>query len=74
MKNWKNNRGILLNEDNNQSIFKNETINVKNIFHYDTNKYLSKDIKLKRVINLEFSNIQYLNKYNSKKYFNWNKM
>ena len=73
MKNWKNSRGILINNRNNQSL-QNEFVNIKNIFHYDTNKYLLKDIKLKRVVNLEFSNIQYVNKYNSNKYFNWHNM
>lgn len=72
MKNWKNNRGILLN--NNKSNNQNEVVDIKNIFHYDTTKYLLKDIKLKRIINLEFEKINYINKYDSHKFFKWHKM
>ena len=74
MKNWKNNRGILLNQDKQNNILKEDNVVVNNIFNYNIDDFILKDIKLKRIVDLEFSDIKYVDKIGIKKYFKWNKM
>ena len=71
MKNWKNNRGRLLNKKNNLD---NNKINLLNLYNYDFKKFLQKEINIKRIIDLEFSKINYIDNKGIKKYFRWKKM
>ena len=71
MKNWKNNRGRLLNKKNNLD---NNKINLLNLYNYDFKEFLQKEINIKRIIDLEFSKINYIDNKGIKKYFRWKKM
>ena len=74
MKNWKSNRGLLINEKNDNSIHKSES----NTDKYNEKKnelyyFLNQDIKIKRIVNYEFKDIIYLNDKKIKNYFKWEK-
>ena len=70
MKNWKNNRGILINKKKDE----NKSMNVNELYNYNTDKYLLQEINVKRVVDLEFSKINYIDNLGIKKYFKWKKM
>ena len=76
MKNWKNNRGSLVNKDKNSVINENEKINhyhKKLLKLYELYFYLNKEIKIKRIVNHEFKDIIYINDKKIKKHFKWEK-
>ena len=71
MKNWKNNRGCLINLDNNNSNVENYE---KKIFRlYELYFYINQNIKIKRIINYEFKDIVYISNNKIKKFFKWEK-
>ena len=74
MKNWKDNRGILLNNQNIKKQNLENSINIDNIFNYPLDDYIKKNINLKRIVDLEFNNINYIDKIGIKKYYKWVKM
>ena len=71
MKNWKNNRGILLNNPTKEV---KTNVKVSDIYTYNHLEFLKQEINLKRIIDLEFQDINYVDKVGIKKYYNWKKM
>lgn len=71
MKNWKNNRGILLNNPTKEV---KTNVKVSDIYNYNHLEFLKQEINLKRIIDLEFQDINYVDKVGIKKYYNWKKM
>ena len=71
MKNWKNNRGILLNNPTKEV---KTNVKVSDIYTYNHLEFLKQKINLKRIIDLEFQDINYVDKVGIKKYYNWKKM
>ena len=73
MKNWKNNRGCLINNLDNNSNEIVENYEKKLLKLYELYFYINQNIKIKRIINYEFKDIIYINNNKIKKFFKWEK-
>lgn len=76
MKNWKNNRGCLINFENKDLSELNEysdNYQKKILNLYEFYFYINQNIKIKRIINYEFKDIIYINNNKIKDFFKWEK-